>query len=80
MSEDESADVPLKEEYESLVKKAKQHGLGLDASRLTNSYNSIRYHASNPDKEARKQVIEDYKKRAKELKDKLQDKEEEAVG
>lgn len=81
MSEDrDSRDVSLNEEYESLVNKARRHGLEFDASRLTNSYNSIKYHASNPDEDVRKQVMSDYKKRANELKEKRMDKEEAAKG
>jgi len=65
----------LKDEYESLVKKAKQIGLELEASRLTNSYNSIRYHASNPDQETRTQTIEQFKKMASELREKIGERE-----
>jgi hypothetical protein len=65
----------LKEEYEFLVKKAKHNGLELEASRLTNSYNSIKYHASNPDQETRKQTVEQFKKMAGELKEKIGERE-----
>ncbi len=61
----------LKDEYETLLNKAKQFGLELEASRLTSSFNSIRYHASNPDEETRRQTIEQFKKLASELRDKL---------
>jgi hypothetical protein len=61
----------LKDEYESLAKRAKQLGLELEASRLRNSYNSIRYHASNPDEETRRQTIEQFKKIASELREKI---------
>ena len=61
----------LKDEYETLLNKAKQFGLELEASRLTSSFNSIRYHASNPDEETRRQTIEQFKKMASELRDKL---------
>lgn len=61
----------LKDEYETLLNKAKQFGLELEASRLTSSFNSIRYHASNPDEETRRQTIEQFKKLANELRDKL---------
>lgn len=61
----------LKEEYESLLKKAKQFGLELEASRLTNSYNGIKYHASNPDEATRRETIERFKKIASELREKI---------
>lgn len=61
----------LKDEYETLLNKAKQFGLELEASRLTSSFNSIRYHASNPDEETRRQTIEQFKKLASELREKL---------
>ncbi len=67
------AERSLKDEYESLVGKAKQLGLELEASRLTNSYNSIKYHASNPDEEARRETIERFTKIAKELKEKIKE-------
>jgi hypothetical protein len=67
------AERSLKDEYESLVGKAKQLGLELEASRLTNSYNSIKYHASNPDEEARRETIERFAKIAKELKEKIKE-------
>jgi hypothetical protein len=63
----------LKDEYESLVKKAKQCGLELEASRLTNALNGIRYHASNPDEETRRQTIEQFNKIANELKEKIKE-------
>jgi predicted helicase len=63
----------LNDEYESLIKKAKQFGLELEASRLRNAYNSIRYHASNPDEETRKQTIEQFNKIASELKEKIKE-------
>jgi hypothetical protein len=63
----------LKDEYESLLKKAKQLGLELEASRLTNSYNSIRYHASNPDEETRRDTIQRFNKIANELKEKIEE-------
>ena len=52
----------LKDEYETLLNKAKQLGLELEASRLTSSFNSIRYHASNPDEETRRETIEQFKR------------------
>ena len=55
----------------TLLKKAKQFGLELEASRLTSSFNSIRYHASNPDEETRRQTIEQFKKLASELREKI---------
>ena len=61
----------LKDEYETLLNKAKQFGLELEASRLTSSFNSIRYHASNPDEETRRQTIEQFKKMASELREKI---------
>jgi hypothetical protein len=61
----------LKDEYETLLNKAKQFGLELEASRLTSSFNSIRYHASNPDEETRRQTIEQFKKLASELREKI---------
>ena len=61
----------LKDEYETLLNKAKHFGLELEASRLASSFNSIRYHASNPDEETRRQTIEQFKKLASELRDKL---------
>ena len=64
-------DESLKDEYQSLIMKAKQLGLELEAARLTNSYNSIRYHASNPDEETHKQTIEQFNKIASELKEKI---------
>ncbi len=67
------AERSLKDEYESLVGKAKQLGLELEASRLTNSYNSIKYHASNPDEETRRETIERFTKIAKELKEKIKE-------
>ena len=63
----------LKDEYQSLLKKAKQLGLELEASRLTNSYNSIRYHASNPDEETRRDTIQRFNKIANELKEKIEE-------
>jgi hypothetical protein len=69
----DSLDKSLKDEYESLVKKAKQFGLELEASRLTNSYSSIRYHASNPDEQARRETIERFNKIASELKEKIKE-------
>jgi hypothetical protein len=68
---DDSIEKSLKEEYESLVNKAKQIGLELEASRLTNSFNSIRYHSLNPDKETLRQTIEQFNKIATELKEKI---------
>jgi hypothetical protein len=73
---DDSTERPLKDEYESLLKKAKQLGLELEASRLTNSYNSIRYHASNPDEETRRETIARFNKIANELKEKIKEEEE----
>jgi hypothetical protein len=73
---DDSQEKPLKDEYESLVKKAKQLGLELEASRLTNSFNSIRYHASNPDEETRRETTERFNKIANELKEKIKEEEE----
>jgi hypothetical protein len=70
MSSD-SENKSLKDEYESLVKKAKQLGLELEASRLTSSYSSIKYHALNPDERARKNTVERFKKLARELKEKI---------
>ena len=70
---DDSREKPLKDEYESLVKKAKQLGLELEASRLTNSFNSIRYHASNPDEETRRETTERFNKIANELKEKIKE-------
>ena len=67
------AERSLKDEYESLVGKAKQLGLELEASRLTNSYNSIKYHASNPDEETRRETIERFAKIAKDLKEKIKE-------
>ena len=72
----DSQERTLKDEYESLVKKAKQLGMELEASRLTNSYNSIRYHASNPDKETRRETTERFNKIANELREKIKDEDE----
>jgi oligoendopeptidase F len=69
----DSLDRSLKDEYESLVNEAKQLGFELEASRLTNSYNSIRYHSSNPDQETRKQTIEKFNKIANELRQKIRE-------
>jgi predicted helicase len=69
----DSLDRSLKDEYESLVNEAKQLGLELEASRLTNCYNSIRYHSSNPDQETRKQTIEKFNKIANELRQKIRE-------
>jgi len=69
----DSPERPLKDEYESLVKKAKQLGLELEASRLTNSFNSIRYHAANPDEETRRETTERFNKIANELKEKIKE-------
>jgi hypothetical protein len=69
----ESLDRSLIIEYESLMEKAKQFGLELEASRLRNSYNSIRYHASNPDEETRRQTIEQFNKIANELRYKIKE-------
>jgi hypothetical protein len=66
-------DKSLNEEYEFLIKKAKQFRLELEASRLRNAYNGIRYHASNPDEETRKQTIEQFNKIASELKEKIKE-------
>lgn len=63
----------LKNEYEILVKKAKQLGLELEASRLTSAYSSIKYHSLNPDEEARKNTIERFKNMAKELREKIKE-------
>lgn len=51
-------DKSLKDEYETLLNKVKQLGLELEASRLTSSYSSIRYHALNPDEEARTNTVQ----------------------
>lgn len=72
----DSPERPLKDEYESLVKKAKQLGLELEASRLTNSFNSIRYHASNPDEETRRETTKRFNEIANELKEKIKEEEE----
>jgi hypothetical protein len=69
----DSEERSLKDEHESLVQKARQLGLELEASRLTNAYNSIRYHASNPDQETRKQTIQRFNKIASELKEKIEE-------
>jgi hypothetical protein len=68
---DDPREKSLKEEYESLLNKAKQFGLELEASRLTNSFNGIRYHASNPDESTRRETIERFKKIASELREKI---------
>jgi hypothetical protein len=72
----DSSERHLKDEYESLVKKAKQLGLELEASRLTNSYNSIRYHASNPDEETRRETTLRFNKVANEVKEKIKEEED----
>lgn len=69
-TEDESSE-SLKEEYETLVKKARDSGLQLDASRLSNAYSGIKYHALNPDEDTKKESIRQFKKQARELREKL---------
>jgi hypothetical protein len=69
----DSPEGSLKNEYESVVNKARQLGLELEASRLTNAYNGIRYHASNPDEETRRETIERFKKIASELREKIKE-------
>jgi hypothetical protein len=61
----------LKDEYELLLKKARQFNLEKDASRLKNSYSSIIYHSSNPDEDVRKQTMEHFKKTIQEVKEKI---------
>jgi hypothetical protein len=71
---DNSPNSSLRDEYESLLNKAKQLGLEPEARQLKNCYRSIKYHSSNPDEEVRRQTIERFNKIAEELRKKIKEK------